>query len=154
MRSSNTERTGKRPMEWSGWRRTLPEVTNIDLDNVEHCHYCFETLALMEVTQGYGQSSKPDVVVAKLARRAGLPGFLVVYALVSDGIGSDREIDLFWVRPTEGGRGRKRGEWKTYEPEEFADVIIGLHTKHWKNECTAMPHWRLHRALKAAGLKP
>ena len=85
---SRLERYDTRDRVFSHWhRRALPDfVTAIDIDFLEYCHRCRETLALIELAQDVGQSFKPTPVLERLARRANVPAYLIFYRIDGDSV--------------------------------------------------------------------
>jgi len=87
------ERSGKRDLSYSIWHRKTcgRHLYCIDIDAVEYCPRCNEPLALIELAVDIGQEHKSTVVMANLAKKAGVPAYLVFYAKdASDSIQSFR----------------------------------------------------------------
>jgi hypothetical protein len=81
--SNNVERFGTRDLSYSAWHRTNPGLGMVDVDHVEMCRSCQEPLALIETAIDVGQDifGKKAYVTINLARKAGLPVFVVLYKL-------------------------------------------------------------------------
>lgn len=120
------ERTGYRDLTYSRWHRLLADLDPVDaslhyvdVDAAEFCSVCKEPLALIETARDVGQSWKPTTVLARLAARAGLPAYCVLYRT------SEREqIIGFRVRtlPT--------GSWVSMNPWEYRDFLRDLRRQH------------------------
>ena len=116
------EITDDRDRTYSRWHRRFDgEYRFIDVDHVEYCPYCNEPLALIETAIDNGQTHKCSTVTTILARKMGLPSFVVLYLPV----GYD-DIHTFRVKKT------NPSEDVFYElkPEEYLDLLTRLHVKH------------------------
>ena len=79
---SRYERYGTRDLTFSQWHRSLPNhCTAIDVDFLEYCQRCRAPLALIELARDVGQAFKPTTVLERLAERAGIRGYVVLYKL-------------------------------------------------------------------------
>jgi len=75
---SRIERYGSRSWVWSIFHRCLPRPAYmIDLDYVECCRYCKQTLLLGEIAADVGQQSKPTTILYRLAKDAQAIGVLI-----------------------------------------------------------------------------
>ncbi|RLC87699.1 MAG: hypothetical protein DRJ03_05335 [Chloroflexi bacterium] len=118
---SMEERYGTRDLTYSSWHRTLhPSLHYIDLDAVEYCARCKEPLALLELAQDVGQTSKTTTVLRKLARRSNLPAYLVFWKKEGDSISQFR-IRQVWPN---------WGEEQTMSPEEYEGWLLSLRSGH------------------------
>jgi predicted Ser/Thr protein kinase len=121
------ERFGKRDLTYSAWHRSIePEGENslpyVDIDAVEYCPACREPLALIETAEDVGQDFKPTIVMQRLAARAGLPAYLVLYR--KDVAGGIDRFRLIRVWPREAWR------WRVLDPEEYARFLRSLRAGH------------------------
>lgn len=121
---SNRERSGIRDLTYSAWHRVanlkqwLGEklanfVTMVDIDSLEYCKCCYEPLALIE-TKFIEAVEKSWTATAKLALRAGIPAYLVIYDK-PDGL-----VTKFWVT----GSGY---DHHPMTPDEYAWWLVGIH---------------------------
>jgi len=105
----------------------------IDLDAslyVEYDDGTKEPIALIETARDVGQSYKTATVTAKLAQRANLPCFALLYRLSPDKNPADpnwHDIQSFramrlWPSPT--------NKWKTYTAEGWAGLLLRM--RAWK----------------------
>ena len=94
---SQHERTGKRCMVFSGWRRQQGKSlldsrhTAIDVDFCEYCDIHRIPLALIECVRAWSAdnlletiSGKSATITTKLAKQAGIDAFIVAYVPKSD----------------------------------------------------------------------
>jgi hypothetical protein len=117
------ERYGIRSLVFSGWHRTLNDhTTMIDIDDLEYCRRCREPIVLIENARDIGQDFKPTIVLAKLARRAGVLAFLIYYRLSTD----EQSIVSFRVRQVEPPDDVER----ILTPDEMAVIFDRWHTDH------------------------
>ena len=129
------ERFGTRDLTYSAWHRRgsvrrfvgidrAQLLSMIDVDGamyVEFDHEEKEPLALIEVARDVGQSFKAATVVRRLAKRAQLPAYLVLYlpgAAPNPADPEHRDIDRFrvrrlWPKPEEAWRELSPAEWAT-----------------------------------------
>lgn len=101
----------------------------IDLDAslyVEYDDGTKEPLALIETAMDRGQEFKPATVTTKLAQRATIPAYVLLYKLSPHPLACDpqwRDIESFrvkrlWPKP--------QAEWEKYTPEEWANGLVKL----------------------------
>lgn len=81
---SRYERFGTRSLLYSNWHRYYLDGDNdtmIDVDGLEYCHVrgCSQPLILVETAMDYGQAIKPTTVLRKLAEKASVVAFCVLY---------------------------------------------------------------------------
>lgn len=119
----------------------------IDIDGVlfaEVDYRSLEPLALLETARDVGQSGKPSRALEALARRADLPGIVVLYRLSSDPNPSDprfSDIVAFRVRvvyPT------RQSGWRTLTPPQWAQELMQI--REWSSRraglvATNDPRW-------------
>lgn len=130
---------GQRDLTYSAWHRRHSTrrfvginqaqlLAQIDLDAslwVEYDDGTKEPLALIESARDVGQW-KPGTVTRKLAEKAGIPAFVVLYTPSQSMNPADKrwpDIARFRVRelaPT------SRTDWKVYTPEEWARKLLSL----------------------------
>ena len=61
------------------WHRTIDHLAAIDIDLVEVCSKCYQTLLLIEHAYDKGQTYKNCTAVMKLARQSKIPAMLIFY---------------------------------------------------------------------------
>ena len=140
---SRYERFGTRDLVFSNWHRyALGDAEKqINIDTLEYCQRCRETLALIEDARDVGQKRKPTLVMEKLARRLpGVGAFCVLYTHSAEpcrcdgpnrwpgcehGISSFR-VRRVWPNPT---------EFVGWSPAGLANWIAKLHLNHERREC-------------------
>ncbi len=61
------------------WHRTIDNLAAIDIDLVEVCSKCYQTLLLIEHAYDKGQTYKNCTAVMKLARQSKIPAMLIFY---------------------------------------------------------------------------
>lgn len=141
---SHSERTGFRPLIYSGWHRVqkvkaligtvrAAKLVMVDIDSCEACAYCSEPVALIE-TAHTAREPKAAPITAALARRAGITAFSVSYY-----------GDIERTRCHECGRPDERGDITQFlvrqiEPSEpwvrrmdtrqYAEFLESLRTDH------------------------
>lgn len=115
------ERYGRRDLTYSSWHRTLhPSLHWIDIDAVEYCAVCKEPLVVIETAQDVGQAFKPTTVLRNVARRMGVPGYLVFYKA------NDGTVERLRVRKV----------WPQYEPvavmtpEDYEAWLLAIREHH------------------------
>lgn len=75
---SRTERTGIRSWAWSVFHRSMPKPAYmIDMDYLECCQYCKETIMIGELARDIGQQFKPTTILQKLAQNTHVVGLLI-----------------------------------------------------------------------------
>ncbi|HXS53291.1 MAG TPA: hypothetical protein VN782_12220 [Usitatibacter sp.] len=136
------ESSGSRPSEYSSWHRRLSirrfvgieqaqTLSMIDIDGVATlwCEFdgsSSEPLALIETALDRGQRRKSATVTKRLAQRARLPAYTVLYRRAAYRNPADRsqfDIDQFRVRrlwPC------PEAEWRTLNPLEWAEALIQI----------------------------
>jgi len=138
---SQEERFDTRDRSYSAWHRRMSTgrfigiekaqlLAMIDLDAslyVEYDDGTKEPLALIETAEDVGQDYKSATVTNRLARRAGLPCYVVLYTLDENTMNPAntkwKDIKSFRVRrlapdPT--------SEWVIFTPSRWADYLLGL----------------------------
>jgi hypothetical protein len=101
----------------------------VDLDMsvyVEYDDRTMEPLALIETAVDVGQQWKAATVTVKLARRAALPAFVVLYKKSLRRNPADQDftdIDLFRVRQLTPECDLR---WRIYQPSEWALFLLSL----------------------------
>lgn len=72
------EEFGTRSWAWSVFHRSMPKPAYmIDMDYIESCQYCKETLIIGELARDVGQHFKPTTILQKLAKKANVVGLLI-----------------------------------------------------------------------------
>ncbi|MBI3918999.1 MAG: hypothetical protein HY322_18560 [Betaproteobacteria bacterium] len=134
------ERYGTRDRTYSAWHRRLSTrrfvgidraqlLAMIDLDAslyVEYDDGTKEPVALIETTRDVGQDHKAVTVTRRLAVRAGLPCYLLLYTQGDTQNPADsrwRDITHFrikrvWPRP--------EATWRTVAPGEWAQALLQI----------------------------
>lgn len=140
------ERWGTRDRAYSAWHRRgstgryigieqAQLLAMIDLDVILYVEYDDETkepIALIEAAQDIGQPYKCATVTQKLAERAGLPAYVVLYRV---GNGSNpAEMDC---RDIVGFRIKRlcpnaEYEWREMTPKEYAEGLLKM--RSWKTK--------------------
>jgi hypothetical protein len=137
---SHEERTGRRPGEYSAWHRRgsirrfvglerAQLLSMIDLDGalyVEFDREDKEPLALIEVARDIGQSHKSATVVRRLAKRAKLPAYVVLYRPSEAANPTDAEhrdiasfrVRRLWPKPED--------TWRALTPAEWASGLVQI----------------------------
>ena len=134
------ERYGARDLSYSAWHRArsiaryvgieqAQLLTMVDADSVlwlEYDHHGKEPLALIEVAADVGQLAKPATAITRLARRARIPAYLVLYQKALQ----PNPADERW-RDLSGMRVRRlwpRAEigWRQLKPGEFAKALLQI----------------------------
>jgi len=134
------EKHGTRDRSYSAWHRRLSTrryigiekaqlLAMIDLDAslyVEYDDGTKEPIALIETAQDVGQKYKCATVTTRLAERANLPCFVVLYRLAQYKNPYDKswkDIEAFrvkrlWPRPEKG--------WRHMKPKEWAETLLKM----------------------------
>ncbi len=82
---SRHERTGLRDLAFSRWHRLLDgNLDQLDIDSLQYCHSCKETLAVIELYR-LGEEWKPASVLKNLGRRLNTPAYCVGYRVDAEG---------------------------------------------------------------------
>ena len=140
-----SERTGTRDRAYSAWHRSrsirrfvggkrAEELSMIDLDGAMYVEYDDlekEPLALIETALDIGQQTKPATVTARLAQRAGLPAYVVLYTPSSqpnpaDGLQPDIQrfrVRRIWPSPEPG--------WRQITPRSWAEALLQIRQWSW-----------------------
>jgi hypothetical protein len=134
------ERFGTRDRTYSAWHRRLSTrrfvgiekaqlLSMIDLDGALYCEFdagSSEPLALIETALDRGQRRKVATVTRRLAQRARLPAYCVLYHPAeyrNPADPSQPDIDAFRVRrlwPC------PETEWRTLNPLEWAEALLQI----------------------------
>ena len=134
------EKYGTRDRTYSAWHRRLSTqrfvgiekaqlLAMIDLDAALYVEYddgTKEPLALIETAQDVGQAYKPATVTLRLAKRADLPCFIVLYTLSKNFNPVDKNwhdisnfrIRRLWPVPENG--------WRNMRPKQWAENLLKL----------------------------
>lgn len=135
-----TERYATRDKAYSAWHR-MPSVKRfvgteracrlsmIDLDGalyVEHDDQTSEPLALVETALDVGQASKAATVTARLAAKAGIPAYVVLYQVGLHPNPADKRypdirafrVQRVWPSPERG--------WRILTPTEWAAALLQI----------------------------
>jgi hypothetical protein len=143
------ERFNSRDRSYSAWHRRnslrrfvgiecAQTLTMIDLDAslyVEYDDGTKEPLALIETAMDTGQERKPATVTKKLAQRAGIPAYILLYRRSETQRNPADEkwpdIESFRVRRITCGKKPPAGTpdetgWNTFTPQEWACQIIEI----------------------------
>lgn len=158
---SQEERFGTRDRTYSAWHRRnstrrfvgierAQTLAMIDLDAALYVEYDDaekEPLALVETAMDRGQTFKSAAVTRNLARKAGIPAFVLLYTPSGDSNPADdswSDIATFRVRRI----WRNATDWKRLSPQEWAEFLVKLRDK----ECSLLDsEWRcaLAKELRA-----
>lgn len=136
------ERYGTRDRTYSAWHRRLSTrrfvgidraqlLAMIDLDAslyVEYDDRTKEPVALIETARDVGQDHKPVTVTRRLAVRAGLPCYVLLYQCAPAMNPADRQwrdiarfrVKRVWPKP--------ETTWRTLEPVEWAQALLQIRT--------------------------
>ena len=140
---SQEEKFNSRDRSYSAWHRRLSlrryvgiekaqTLAMIDLDAslyVEYDDGTKEPLALIETARDVGQSYKNATVTCRLAKRANLPCFAVLYKLSAECNPADTnwpDIQSFRVKRLYP---RQENEWRILTPNEWSAVLVRL--RNW-----------------------
>ncbi len=161
------EKYGTRDRTYSAWHRRLSVrrfvgieraqlLSMIDLDGtlwIEYDNETREPLALIETARDVGQARKSAGVTQRLAQRAGVPAYTVLYHVApmrnpADATAAD--IDRFrvkriWPKP--------EAAWRTLSPGEWAHGLVRI--RQWSSarldqEAANDPQFDLPRPPAAA----
>ena len=133
-----------RDRSYSAWHRRLSTgryvgieraqlLAMIDLDAslyVEYDNGTKEPLALIETARDVGQSYKTATVTLKLAQRAKLPCFVILYTLSDNENPADKkwkDIDRFRVMRLYP---KREYAWRTLTPQIWAESLLKM--REWK----------------------
>lgn len=141
---SQEERFGSRERSYSAWHRRMSTrrfvgielaqtLAMIDLDAslyVEYDDGTKEPLALIETARDVGQSFKPATVTAKLAARADLPCYVLLYTLGTERNPADPTwFDIFSFRYCRL-HPKPEGKWTVCTPDEWCQLLVRL--RQWQ----------------------
>lgn len=134
------ERYGTRDLSYSAWHRAASIrryvgweraqlLSMCDADCVLFLEYQVDTkepLALIETAQDVGQSDKPATAITRLAQRAGIPAYVILYAHADSANPADRRwrdvrsfrIRRLWPRP--------ESRWRVLTPKQWADGLLRI----------------------------
>lgn len=134
------ERYGTRDRTYSAWHRRrsifrfvgierAQLLSMIDLDGALYCEFdrgTCEPLALIETALDRGQTRKAATVTRRLAARAGLPAYVVLYAPASyRNPADDTQVDIERFRVRRLWPSPQR-EWRTLNPLEWAEALVQI----------------------------
>lgn len=141
---SHEERFNSRERGYSAWHRRMSTrrfvgielaqtLAMIDLDASLYVEYdggTKEPLALIETARDVGQSFKPATVTAKLAERADLPCYVLLYTL--GGERNPADPSWFDIAGFRYRRLRPKAEsaWTSCTPEEWCQLLVKL--RQWQ----------------------
>src|SRR5882724_3890964 len=129
------EKYGVRDLTYSTWHRRFSleryvakayEIAMIDIDSIEYDWYRNEPLALIETAMDVGQDWKSVTITRKLAIKAGLPVYILLYTLSDEPNPAKpiyQDISLFrykkiWPEP--------ESKWITVLPQGWADILVEM----------------------------
>ena len=137
---SQEEMYGSRERTYSAWHRRLSTrrfigiekaqlLAMIDLDAslyVEYDDGTKDPVALIETARDVGQSYKCATVTQKLAKRADLPCFVVLYTITNSLNPADSQwpdissfrVKRLWPKP--------EYDWRTVTPQEWAETLLRM----------------------------
>jgi hypothetical protein len=152
------ERFGSRDRTYSAWHRRMSVrrfvgiekaqlLSMIDLDGALYCEFdavTSEPLALIETALDQGQRRKTATVTRRLAERARLPAYAVLYAPASYPNPADAtqcdvasfRVKRLWPCPER--------DWRTLNPLEWAEALLRI--REWSAlrldlEAANDPNW-------------
>jgi hypothetical protein len=134
------ERFGTRDRTYSAWHRRMSTrrfvgieraqlLGMIDLDGALFCEFDMsscEPLALIETAIDVGQQRKAATVTRRLAQRARLPAYVVLYRpgdAENPADASQRDIDQFRVRRLWPN---PEWQWRVLTPAEWAAALVNI----------------------------
>jgi len=134
------EQYGTRDRTYSAWHRRLSTrrfvgidraqlLAMIDLDAALYIEYddqSKEPVALVETARDMGQDYKPVTVSRRLAMRAGLPCYVLLYRcgdLANPADSQWRDITQFRIKRVWP---REERAWRTLEPGEWAQALLQI----------------------------
>lgn len=137
---SQEERHGTRDMTYSAWHRRLSTgrfvgieraqlLAMIDLDACPYVEYDDQTkepLALIEVAEDVKQKWKVGTVTRNLAKKAGIPAFVVLYQKSEAPNPADpayQDIKSFRIRQVYP---RNISKWTTMNPKTYAQSLLDI----------------------------
>jgi len=135
-----TERYGTRDQAYSAWHRSqstrrfvgieqAARLSMIDLDGALYVEFDDgerEPLALIETARDVGQTFKCSTVTARLAQRAGLPAYVVLYRTADlPNPADERQPDIqsfrvrrIWPHPEPA--------WRQLSPRSWAEALLQI----------------------------
>jgi hypothetical protein len=134
------ERYGTRDLSYSAWHRAASirrfvgweqaQLLNmVDADCVLFLEYhqsTKEPLALIEAAIDVGQDYKPATAIARLAKRAGIPAYLVLYRQSAAPNPADpRMLDVSGFR-VKRLYPRTETKWRAMPPAEWAEALLRI----------------------------
>lgn len=134
------ETYGTRDLSYSAWHRAgsirrfvgwerAQLLSMVDADCVLFLEYherTKEPLALIEAAIDTGQDRKPATAIARLARRARIPAFVVLYRRSTEPNPADpRMLDVSGFR-IKRLYPREEMAWRTVPPEEWATALLRI----------------------------
>jgi hypothetical protein len=153
------EQYNTRDCAYSAWHRrgsigrfvdqaTARALAMIDLDTILYIEYDDQTkapLALIEVAIDVGQQHKSATVTRKLAEKANLPAYTVLYKLSDEANPADRTSqDIVGFRVNRLCP-LASNDWREFAPQEWADNLALLR----KNQTRETPRMRLQDQVAA-----
>lgn len=134
------EKYGARDLCYSAWHRAssirrfvgweqAQLVSMVDADCVLFLEYeprNKEPLALVETAIDVGQEHKPATAIMRLAKRARIPAYLVLYERAEKANPADprwRDVQRFRVKRLWP---RTESRWRTIEPDEWAKALLQI----------------------------
>lgn len=134
------ERYIDRRRDYSAWHRRASTSRYVGIENaqllsmvdldasiyVEYDDGDKEPLALIETAQDVGQAFKSATVTLNLAKRAGIPCYVVLYTLSDEPNPADKtwkDISCFRVRRLYPER---ENEWRTLTPQEWSEALLAI----------------------------
>ena len=134
------ERYGNRDRAYSAWHRRhstrrfigidrAQMLAMIDLDAALYVEYddgSKEPLALIETALDVGQRYKSAAVTSRLAKRANVPCYCVLYTLAKNANPADpqwRDIERFRVRRLWP---QPEATWRTVNPQQWATALLRI----------------------------
>ena len=109
---------------YNDWHRKYDGIAMLDIDSIECCPKCYETLAILETWYDHGQKYKATNVVKTLARRLNQPCFLVFYRNLTDTTLTFR-IKRITSSPT---------EFELMNEDQWLSILLDLQRNH-RNYC-------------------
>lgn len=151
---------GTRDRSYSAWHRRLSTrrfigiekaqlLAMIDLDAslyVEYDDGSKEPIALIETARDIGQAYKTATVTMKLATRANLPCFVVLYTLSDKQNPADKrwkDIESFRVKRLFP---KQEIKWRIMTPEQWANTLLKM--REWSCRNIDYEHFQMGRITK------
>lgn len=152
------ERWGARDLSYSAWHRArsisryigweqAQLLSMCDADSVlwlEYDQHGKEPLALIEAAVDVGQLAKPATAITRLARRAQIPAYLILYQRSERPNPADRRwrdlsgmrVKRLWPRAELG--------WRQLKPDQFAKALLQIRAwsaRRLDLQAANDPHW-------------